>query len=802
VLDGIEVGCEDITTEDSPVCFCEQCVRTLAFVYTGKPCPQNQQLTGKCTDNGPNPFIAGYRITDALDPTEVLATGEVQQNEDISVNAVGSTGCIPDTLAVTVSVPTGEVTQTFTIDSSCSGRRGLILTEDYGAFESFGYSCGASDVHNCKQTVSYGLKVCNIGSDDQTVYDFSLTTKDTISNNEVFSDLLESVNPEDVMLSPSECFYDTKTYDVNRCQEENYCVDISANATNPITGIPKNCSSADEIKFSWPPLVTSEPTPEPTPAPSPAPSPAPTSTCIIDVELDGCPQYNLSLANNCEGRPQVITFRYNGGPCSQSDNLQTRQKFDCEDSNGGPPSTLGTESYIEAIPTKGGDLYFSGTVKVGEPFTLNQNLNFDKLSADMTITAYTSSDRSTLLQKNDVHLSCSQPLYLFDKFGSNQVIEWIETSGRVVTNRQSDVPTGNIKVQLDVSPDVKPVRLLEMQVITSAQDTPIDYTDQVAGKLLQPGVPLELPGFDIDIDLSTRRRYTFFTTIIGETEDGTNMCNGNSFLECTIGFNLDPTFPTLVPTPRPTVTPFPTGAIATTPCEIASNIGCTVVSPSLPDITCDNLGGGVSATCPANERILTAYLEYDGSAGDSVFVVASCDKSEYFAESVSSGGVIDFNNRASDVCDVLTVEMYQSEDSGFINSADIDVPCPGPWTIGNEILPGLKLAYYVSSSDGGTNFNFNALEATVQIDYIGSNTGNSPLQVTNGSFSSPSGASATTNLPIIAQRSRTVVKSETQIINLSDLAGQTLDFSMNLDAVSANQFALPCQTASSYQISL
>jgi len=245
------------------------------------------------------------------------------------------------------------------------------------------------------------------------------------------------------------------------------------------------------------------------------------------------------------------------------------------------------------------------------------------------------------------------------------------------------------------------------------------------------------------------------------------------------------------------------GAIATTPCEIASSIGCTVISPDLSDITCDNLGGGVSATCPANERILRAYLEYDGSLGPSVFVVGSCDKSEYFARTVNSGEVLDFNNRASDVCDVLNIEIFQSEQSGSsISSADVPVPCPGPWTIGNEILPGLKLAYYVSSSDGGNSFNINALEATVQIDYFGSNTGNIPLRVTSGSFSSPSGAGAISNSPTIAQRSRTIVKSETQILNLSDLSGQTLEWSLNLSGVSANQFAIPCETTSSYQITV
>merc|ERR1719162_950658 len=93
----------------------------------------------KCTDSGPNPFVAGYRITNALDQTEVLATGQAQQGDEIVIDAVGISGCIPKTLAVTISVPTGAVTQTFTIDSSCGGGRGLILTDDYGAFESYGY---------------------------------------------------------------------------------------------------------------------------------------------------------------------------------------------------------------------------------------------------------------------------------------------------------------------------------------------------------------------------------------------------------------------------------------------------------------------------------------------------------------------------------------------------------------------------------------------------------------------------------------------------------------------------------------
>jgi hypothetical protein len=464
-------------------------------------------------------------------------------------------------------------------------------------------------------------------------------------------------------------------------------------------------------------------------------------------------------------------------------------------------------SYITATPRGGNDLYFEGNVAVGEKYTLNEDFEFDKLSADMTITVF-SSQGGTVLQTTNVHLSCSQPLFLFDKFGASQVTQWIETSGRVVSDTQGDVPTGSIVVALEPAPGIVPVRLTEMQVITSAQDAPIDYTPQVAGQVLTPGIALELPGFAIDIELGVRTRYTFFTTIIGETLDGSNQCNGNSFLECTVGFNLDPAFPTAVPTPRPTLTPFPTGDPLTTPCEIASNIACTVVEPAV-NIGCDLLSGSVSASCPADQQLLTAFLEYDGSLGPSIFVVPTCGKSEYNTKTVATGEIFEFRTRASDTCEEVTFEIYDSGDATgngeFLASADAALPCPGPWTIGSEVAPGLKLAYYVSTNDGGGTFDFNVLEATVQIDYFGINTGRSPLTVASGGVSAPAPfeTGAITTVPTtIAQQTRTVLKSETQTISLVGNAGSTLDFSMSLAGNAANAFALPCETTSTFQISL
>merc|ERR1712161_156889 len=145
-----------------------------------------------------------------------------------------------------------------------------------------------------------------------------------------------------------------------------------------------------------------------------------------------------------------ITFRYNGGDCSQSDNLQPRQKFSCVDTSGGPSTAQGTTNYITAVPRGGSDLYFAGNVAVGEKYTLNADRVHDKLSADMTITIY-DTEGGSILQIVDLHLSCSQPLFLFDKFGASQVTEWIETSNRVVSDKQNDVETGTMLIELATS---------------------------------------------------------------------------------------------------------------------------------------------------------------------------------------------------------------------------------------------------------------------------------------------------------------------------------------------------------------
>ena len=525
--------------------------------------------------------------------------------------------------------------------------------------------------------------------------------------------------------------------------------------------------------------------------PTLSPSSSPTDVCVIDVELTGCPEFNTTLANNCDGRPMVITFRHNGGDCSQSDNLQSRAKFSCTDFNGGPPKILGTPGYVVATRAGADDVYFEGPVAIGETFTLNEDRTFDKLAADMTLQFF-DAQGGTLLQTDDVHLSCSQRLFLFDRFGSAQVVEWIETSGRIVSSKQADIPTGTIEVKLNTNSDiVKPVVLTEMNLIANALDFPIDYTDDVAGVRLEPGTVLEVEGPRIDIDLSIRARYTFFLALNGVSDDGTE-CNGSSFLVCEIGFNLDPIFATAVPTASPTTTPYPTGAVETTSCEVGASIGCTVTS--IIGLTCDEISAPADASCPAEADLTVAYLRYDGTHGDSVFVVVECDGETFYDSTVEKGETIRISTRF-DVCgedgevEINVYDIDPEEKGSTLQETTVPTSCPGPWTLGAAIAPGFTLDAFVDTVDA-VNFDVHIDTVEVRLDYVAVNTGVFPLDVTGATLGD---GTAVADLPVsLGVRSSEVLLSSTEVLQVNGRAGETITYGLSVDGTTANQFALPC----------
>merc|ERR1712238_616832 len=153
--------------------------------------------------------------------------------------------------------------------------------------------------------------------------------------------------------------------------------------------------------------------------------------------------------NDCIDPTRTITYKLNGGTCAQSDSMMSRSLFTCDDASSG--QTVGTAGtyYIEATGS-GNNVYFSGSVPVGSEYILNEDRAFDSLGR-ATIKVYTSQGGDVLQTVTLNDMTCTNPMFLFDKFGASQVTEWVETSGRVVTSNLSKEDVESIVADADIS---------------------------------------------------------------------------------------------------------------------------------------------------------------------------------------------------------------------------------------------------------------------------------------------------------------------------------------------------------------
>jgi hypothetical protein len=281
------------------------------------------------------------------------------------------------------------------------------------------------------------------------------------------------------------------------------------------------------------------------------PSSTPTESCTIDVEFDEC--FNVTPDDsNCQELPNALTLRYNGGNCAQSDNRQALSMVQCSDSTTNPPPSSGG-SYIVAEEHGGGDVYFEGFVDVGEDYTLA--LSGKSLPADMSITVYDPNGSSNpgdivnvanIQQTLTFHTSCSQPLFLKDKYGAHQVVEWSNDLQGIVSCFVA-TQTGPVTLTNNFN---QAITLLEANIITNFLPQPIDKTDEVVGQILMPGESVELCSADVTVDLTDQdTQYTFLVTIVGEVSNGSITCNGADSLECSADV------PSLFPSASPTINP-------------------------------------------------------------------------------------------------------------------------------------------------------------------------------------------------------------------------------------------------------
>ena len=282
----------------------------------------------------------------------------------------------------------------------------------------------------------------------------------------------------------------------------------------------------------------------PSVAPSQAPSntgpPVPPRGVVAPSDLDSCSvtldvicresstglpcdEMNL-IVDECLELPTYISFRYNGGDCNQSSNIQPTYDFACEDFYGGPPTDQEESSFIVTTNVDTGVIYHADFVRVGELFIVEEIDG--AFPSAMNITVYSSADTSpqNVLQTVVMDTSCSQNLFLADRYGSFHLVGFVnELQGNVTTfvGATYSYVVSNAATESGTSGTAT------LSTLTSISNELVNLTEQVNGVALTTNDSL-LVEMAFIVDLSVRLRYTVFSTVQGVSPGGF-VCRASQF---------------------------------------------------------------------------------------------------------------------------------------------------------------------------------------------------------------------------------------------------------------------------------
>ena len=306
----------------------------------------------------------------------------------------------------------------------------------------------------------------------------------------------------------------------DRCYETN--IEVDATMADGFV-----CEALDEYEFCVPP--------------------PPIEACNVEVDLeckmdpsqtiDGSTSCDviIPIATRCDNRAAVMTWRFNGGDCEQSFNIQEADKFVCTDFAGGAPTEGSAWLTVTSVKDES-DVYFDGEVRVGDLFSMFAgNTNKGKFDADSFFYVYSDSSKTNLLQLSSVHTSCSQNLFLKDKFGSVQLLIFENefglftcfvqaTYGFTLTN-QGAADSGTI---------------VEFTSTTNGITDDCLSAIPDGGGTVQPGDTV-IVDKQVLIDMTVRQEYNTVAYIRAETPGGFS-CDDTSTLQFTAGNPNLPTF--------------------------------------------------------------------------------------------------------------------------------------------------------------------------------------------------------------------------------------------------------------------
>jgi hypothetical protein len=733
---------------------------------------------------------------------------------DFCVNNGGAQ--LPDMLFLNVNSPMGDPNQIVRIDSSCDGVSGLTVLKPYGAVDLIGYT-NNDGVIDCFVDVEYQYGITNEGP-----VKIIVTELDRVQNGEDMN-LLEGLTAEDLILEPTGSLVLTEARTAETCTDNQVittakvvaedanqveCDDTADYAYDIVVGtpapIPMTPSASPPVFLT--PVPSFEPTfkgsPDPSLVPSSAPSFIPPSDqCFVSIDVKCTSSDNssencgsiLPLLTRCEDRPFAMVFRYNGGGCGQSFNIQPPDLFQCSDFQGGPPTVEGTLSYIVVTDIQGrGVVYQQGFVAVGDEYTVADGGN--DVEANLNITIYNSDDTSpgNVLQTLILHSSCSSNLFLKDRFGASQLVVFVNEVQGVVSCFFNTTYSFTIENTADGNDAIL------QSLVSLTNFGTVNLTDQVSGVVLGPQDAITF-NETVVLDLTVRQRYTALTTIIGESPQGFQ-CRNFDFFEFVAGNPLPPTFPTLSPTSSPTATPVPTPDPEGTACDLVANIRCDRVVDRGDITSCQNLSPPSNPTCLNSEPYRTSFLYLGGPCpgnnnangfrcedqveggptDDQVVIDVVGDR-----EIILFRGQVDLNEEFTafgTFGDFITVTLYTLNEGGNAGNILQVVRIPTRCTAKDDFsvynsYGALTLAGYTNDDGNVSGFE------TIRIDYIVTNSGSLASNVDSASsMGAFAGSQQLVSSPTgpVSRRDELLIGSEERRLNLAVEAGNSFAFSLEL----------------------
>jgi len=789
-------NCNDFSTE-------KQCTSTdeIDFEYTAEDCNQSfnsqDSQDDECRDFGSGPS-RNAKIECLDSDSNVLFARTVDVGDRVTIPRRNA----PATDLITCNIDSvgNAVQQTLIIDTGM-----LSLKDTFGSLRL--ESC---DEQSCLVPVTYTYEISNVGDTPMAI---TLVTRTRGTSTANLIGLLEET---DLDAGESTVVRETDENDI--CFDVVEETTVKAEADPPQPG--DTCSDEEIYQFTITPPPTSPPTENP-------------DKCAVGVSVECTPRGEVEdcgsivvARTRCNERPLAMVFKYNGGTCDQSDNIQPPTLFQCFDFNGGPPTTPGEQSYIRVTDIKGGSIiYHEDFVAVGDDYTV-EDQPFE-VDANMNVSIYRNSGDNGfgegLLQSLVYHSSCSQNLFLKDRYGASQLVIFVNNLQGV----QSCFFNATYTISLDNSvnnvgspvPAILETLLGDIEV--GNENIQFDFSDQIRGTELAAeteynGPPLRV---DVVIDLTvvTSNQVTAFVQARSPKDF---VCSDLDSLNFVSGLAPPPNIPTRSPTSAPSRSPAPTPDPEITACELTPDIGCQVLNGG-GLLNCQNIAPPLNTECTSGLDISEIDFMYRG--GGCTNNVLNCvgedvDSDEVWINIVSTAGNILWNQitlkdtfmNLRGIDDQMEVTIYEIENNRRgeeLLKYGILTSCTDTAGLRLKNSYGILELVEFTTRDGGGVFVANAAFADVLITYdVELSFGSSiKAQITSatsngGLASAPDSVNYSPPTDPIGSRSRYVFGRESYVIDLIDGDNdRAYAFDLEVFATSASNSNLPCDAAVTFE---